>query len=59
MITQVLNRGGMCVKSPIADRSCAFTFADESKTAATSESSTTATTGRSMLEAKRFGFARE
>jgi hypothetical protein len=43
----------------MTDRSCALTFADESKTAATSDSRTTATTGRFIRDANRFGFARE
>jgi hypothetical protein len=41
------------------DRSRALTFVDESKTAATSGSSTTATTGCFIRDANRFGFARE
>jgi len=41
-----------------ADRNCALTFAEESNTAATSDSRITATTGRFIREANRFGFAR-
>jgi hypothetical protein len=43
----------------MADRSCALTLADESNTAATSDSRTTATTGRFMRDANRFGLACE
>jgi hypothetical protein len=47
------------LRAEITDRNCALTFADESKTAATSDSRTIATTGRVMRDANRFGFACE
>jgi hypothetical protein len=41
------------------DRSCSLTFEEEVNTEATSGSKTTATTGRPICAANRFGFARE
>jgi len=47
------------LRAEIAERNRALTFSRESNTAATSDSSTTATTGHFIRDANRFGFACE